>query len=244
MSALYDRIGSGYSVLRRSDPRIAARIDAALGDARTVVNVGAGAGSYEPAGREVMAVEPSSEMIAQRPAGAAPAIRACAEALPFPADAFDAAMAVLTVHHWSDQPRGLAELRRVARGPVVVLTFEPGHPGTWLGDYLPQLRELDAQQTLSFDEYRRQLGEIEVSPVPIPHDCIDGFLYAFWRRPEAYLDPQVRVGSSSFHVLADLDKGLGRLADDLATGAWAWRYGHLLELNEYDAGYRLVVARQ
>ena len=241
MSALYDRIGTGYSLVRQPDPRIAAQIDAALGMAKTVVNVGAGAGSYEPAGRQVTAVEPSAEMIRQRPPGAAPAVQASAEALPFADDSFDAAMAILTVHHWRDQPRGLAEMRRVARGPVVVLTFEHGHPGTWLGDYLPQLREHDARQTLPFEEYPRRLGEIEVTPVPVPHDCIDGFLYAFWRRPEAYLDPAVRAGSSSFRVLPGLDAGLSRLAADLAGGEWERRYGHLLALDEFDAGYRLVV---
>jgi SAM-dependent methyltransferase len=242
VSALYDRIGTGYSLVRQPDPRIAARIGAALGKAKTVVNIGAGAGSYEPAGRQVTAVEPSAGMIRQRPTGAAPAVKASAEALPFADDSFDAAMAILTVHHWSDQPRGLAEMRRVARGPVVVLTFEHGHPGTWLGDYLPQLREHDAGQALPFEEYRRRLGEIEVTPVPVPHDCIDGFLYAFWRRPEAYLDPKVRAGSSSFRVLPGLDAGLSRLATDLASGEWERQYGHLLALDEFDAGYRLVVA--
>jgi len=242
VSALYDRIGTGYSLVRQPDPRIAARIDAALGKAKTVVNIGAGTGSYEPAGRQVTAVEPSAEMIRQRPPGAAPAVQARAEALPFADDSFDAAMAILTVHHWSDQPRGLTEMRRVAHGPVVVLTFEQGHPGTWLGDYLPQLREHDAGQTLPFEEYRRRLGEIEVTPVPVPHDCIDGFLYAFWRRPEAYLDPAVRAGSSSFRVLPGLDAGLSRLAADLASGEWERRYGHLLQFEEFDAGYRLVVA--
>ena len=242
MSALYDRIGTGYSLVRQPDPRIAARIEAALGKAKTVVNVGAGAGSYEPVGRQVTAVEPSAEMIRQRPPGAAPAVQASAEALPFADDSFDAAMAILTVHHWRDQPRGLAEMRRVARGPVVVLTFEHGHPGTWLGDYLPQLREHDAGQTLPFEEYRDQLGEIEVTPVSVPHDCIDGFLYAFWRRPEAYLDPAVRAGSSSFRVLPGLDAGLSRLAADLASGEWERRYGHLLQFEDFDAGYRLVVA--
>ena len=241
--ALYDRIGTGYSAVRRADPRIAALIDAALGEARTVVNVGAGTGSYEPAGRQVTAIEPSAEMIRQRPAHAAPAVQASAEDLPFPDNSFDAAMAVLTVHHWRDQAKGLAELRRVARGRVVVLTFQPGHPGTWLGDYLPGLRELDAKQAPPLGLYRRELGEVTIAPVPIPHDCVDGFLYAFWRRPEAYLDPAIRAGSSSFHVLADVEAGLTRLADDLVSGAWVSRYGHLLELEEYDAGYRLVVAR-
>lgn len=243
MTPLYDRIGSGYAAIRRPDPRIAALIEAALGDAESVVNVGAGAGSYEPAGREVTAVEPSAAMIRQRAPGAAPVVQASAEALPFQDDSFDAAMAVLTVHHWSDPLRGLAEMRRVARGPVVVLTFEHGHPGTWLGDYLPQLREHDLGQTVPFEEYRRVLGAIEVLPVPVPYDCIDGFLYAWWRRPEAYLDPQVRAGSSSFRVLPGLDEGLARLAADLASGAWERRYGHLLALDAFDAGYRLVVGR-
>lgn len=239
---LYDRIGTGYSALRRTDPRIAARIEAALGDARTVINVGAGAGSYEPAGREVTAVEPSGEMIAQRPVGAAPAVQASAEHLPFPTDASDAAMAVLTVHHWAHKARGLSEMRRVARGRVVILTFDPAHPGTWLGDYLPELRALDARQMPPIDDYARWIGDVMVSPVPIPHDCLDGFLYAFWRRPEAYLDPAVRTGSSSFRLLGGLDAGLHRLADDLANGAWDRRYGHLRELEEFDAGYRLIVS--
>ena len=244
MTALYDRIGAGYSALRRPDPRIARLIDAALGDARTVLNVGAGAGSYEPAGRGVTAVEPSAEMIRQRPPGAGPAVQAHAEDLPFGDDSFDAAMAVLTVHHWQDARRGLAELRRVARGPVVVLTFEHRHPGAWIGDYLPALRELDARLTMPFDVYADALGELSVETVPIPHDCLDGFLYAYWRRPEAYLDPRIRAGISSFHLLSGLEDGLARLADDLASGAWAERYRHLLELEEFDAGYRLVVARQ
>lgn len=239
---LYDRIGTGYSAQRRTDPRIAARIEAALGDARMVINVGAGAGSYEPAGRKVTAVEPSGEMIAQRPAGAAPAVQASAEHLPFPTDAFDAAMAVLTVHHWTHKADGLREMRRVARGRVVILTFDPAHSGTWLGDYLPELRALDARQMPPMDDYARWLCDVMVSPVPIPHDCRDGFLHAFWRRPEAYLDPAVRAGSSSFRLLAGLDAGLRRLADDLASGAWDRRYGHLRELEEFDAGYRLVVA--
>ncbi|WP_305095978.1 class I SAM-dependent methyltransferase [Croceibacterium aestuarii] len=240
---LYDRIGLDYANLRKPDPRIAARIEAALGDAKTIVNVGAGTGSYEPTRREVTAVEPSAAMIAQRPAGSAPVVQARAEALPFPDDSFDAAMAVLTVHHWTDPLQGLREMRRVARGPVAVLTFEQGHPGTWLGDYLPEIRALDAGQTIPFEDYRRALGEIDVQTVPIPHDCSDGFLYAYWRRPEAYLDPQVRSGSSTFHVLTGLEPGLARLTDDLASGAWRRRYGDLLTLDEFDAGYRLVVTR-
>lgn len=242
MGALYDRIGADYAHLRKPDPRIAGRIELALGQARRVVNVGAGTGSYEPADRELVAVEPSFEMIRQRPVGAAPAIQARAEDLPFLDGEFDAAMAVLTVHHWSGKAQGLREMRRVSAGPVVLLTFDPAHPGTWLGDYFRQLRELDARAMPALGLYREVLGEVEIAPVPIPHDCTDGFLYAYWRRSEDYLDPRIRSGSSSFHLLDNLEGGLAQLADDLASGAWQLRYGDLLELDELDAGYRLVVA--
>ncbi len=242
MDPIYDRIGQGYSALRKPDPRIAAQIHSALGDARSVVNVGAGAGSYEPFDRELVAVEPSTEMIFQRPPGSARVVQAMAEQLPFEDDSFDAAMCVLTLHHWADKAAGLREMRRVSRGRVVILTFDPAHQGNWLPDYLPELRVLDDAQMPPLSYYEEALGKVEVSPVAIPHDCIDGFLYAYWRRPEAYLDPHIRQGSSSFWALDNPDQGLGRLEADLANGAWTKRYGHLLELNEFDAGYRLVLA--
>lgn len=241
MSALYDTIGIDYANLRRPDPRIAAMIVDVLGPAASVLNVGAGAGSYEPADRRVTAVEPSLEMIRQRPANAAPAVQASAEALPFPDASFDAVMAVLTVHHWSDKPAGMAEMRRVSRGPVVLLTFDPAHR-PWLTDYLPQLAELDEAQMPAMADYANWLGPVTVSPVPIPHDCIDGFLYAWWRRPEAYLDPRIRAGSSSFWALGDVDDALERVRADLASGEWDRRYPGLREQESYDAGYRLVVA--
>lgn len=240
--ACYDRIGAGYAARRRPDPRIAAAVHAALGSAGTVLNVGAGTGNYEPTDARVTAVEPSAEMIRQRPPDAAPAIRASAEDLPFRDRSFDAAMAVLTVHHWSDPARGLAELRRVTRGPVVLLTYDPAHPGGWLPDYLPALRALDAERMPAMADYEAWLGGVEVAPVPIPHDCTDGFLYAWWRRPDAYLDPHVRSASSSFHAI-DAAAGLARLADDLASGTWERRYGHYLSMEACDLGYRLVVAR-
>jgi len=165
----YDTIGLDYADLRRPDPRIAALIECALGGAETVLNVGAGTGSYEPSGRRVTALEPSATMIAQRPVGAAPAIQGHAEALPFPDDSFDAAMAVLTVHHWSDQPQGLRELRRVARGPVAVLTFNPlARP--WLTAYLPELAALDEAQMPTIGDYDRHLGPVDIQPVPVPRD--------------------------------------------------------------------------
>lgn len=241
MSARYDRIGVDYSNLRKPDPRIAARIHAALGDAETVVNVGAGAGSYEPADRKVTAVEPSAEMIRQRPASLGPAIQGVAEALPFEDDAFDAAMAVLTVHHWTDQAKGLRELRRVSRGPVVILTFDPGLRGFWLEDYFPGLAALDDRQMPPLSAYAQSLGPVRIETVPVPHDCVDGFLCAYWRRPAAYLDPKIRAAMSSFWALGDVAAEEARLSADLESDAWAERYGRLLEMEEYDAGYRLVV---
>lgn len=240
--AAYDTIGLDYADLRRPDPRIAALIECALGGAETVLNVGAGTGSYEPSGRRVTALELSATMIAQRPVGAAPAIQGHAEALPFPDDSFDAAMAVLTVHHWSDQPQGLRELRRVARGPVAVLTFDPlARP--WLTDYLPELAVLDEAQMPAIGDYARHLGPVDIQPVPVPRVCSDGFLYAYWARPAAYLDPRIRTGSSSFWKLPAAQAGLARLERDLASGAWHERHGHLLEQNALDVGYRLIVTR-
>lgn len=207
-----------------------------------MLNVGAGTGSYEPSDREVTALEPSTEMIRQRPATAAPAIQGEAEALPFPDRSFDAAIAVLTVHHWTDKGRGLREMRRVSRGPVVVLTFDPAHRDNWLLDYFPGLATLDDGQMPAMAEYKRHLGPVEISPVPVPHDCTDGFLYAYWRRPAAYLDSRIRRGMSSFWALEAADEGLERLASDLDSGEWERRYGALRGLEEIDAGYRLVVA--
>lgn len=240
MAALYDTIGVDYANLRKPDPRIAAQIEAALGAARTVLNVGAGAGSYEPVDREVTAVEPSLEMIRQRPRGAAPVVQASAESLPLADNSLDAAMAILTVHHWANKARGLAEMRRVSRGPVVLLTFDPAHRGNWLTDYLPELIDLDEQIMPQMSDYGRWLGALELTPLPIPHDCSDGFLYAYWRRPRAYLDPRIRAAMSSFWVIAGVEDGLRRLENDLDSGLWHGRHGHLLGLDTIDAGYRLV----
>jgi len=241
MQPLYDSIGIDYARLRRPDPRIAAQIHAALGNARTVLNVGAGAGSYEPSNRSVTAVEPSAQMISQRPSGAAPVLQASAEDLPFPDNFFDAAMTVLSVHHWTDKRRGLHEMRRVARGPVVVLTFDPEHAYFWLADYIPALRDLDQGPMPTLSELAAWLGPVEIAPVPIPHDCTDGFLCAYWRRPEAYLDPKVRAAISSFAKLTNIAAPLQRLARDIETGEWARRHSALLDMAFCDCGYRLVV---
>ncbi len=242
MPAVYDTIGVNYADLRRPDPRIAGLIDRALGNAETVLNVGAGTGSYEPATRAVTALEPSAAMIRQRPAGAAPVIQGRAEALPFADDSFDAAMAILTIHHWANQPQGLRELRRVARGAVVMLTFDP-QARPWLTDYLPDLAALDETQMPALSDYAHHLGPVDAHPVPVPRDCSDGFLYAYWARPAAYLDPRIRTGSSSFWKLPAAAAGLERLERDLASGAWTDRYGHLLKQDALDVGYRLIVTR-
>ena len=241
METRYDTIGMSYARLRRPDARIAACIRRALGPARTVLNVGAGTGSYEPEDRDVVAVEPSIEMSRKRKPGSARATQACAEALPFDDDSFDASMAILTIHHWADKAGGLREMRRVTRGPIVLLTFDPASR-PWPTDYFAGLAELDEAQMPAIEDYAKWLGAVEIAPVPVPHDCSDGFLYAYWRRPAAYLDPELRSGSSSFWALRDIEAGLHRLERDLATGEWERRYGELLGLEAYDAGYRLVVA--
>ncbi len=242
MSELYDTIGRGYAAYRRPDVRVAAALMTALGDAASVVSVGAGAGSYEPCDRRVVAVEPASTMIAQRPTAAAPVVRAYGTALPFVARAFDASLAVLTLHHWSDQLGGLRELRRVARRRVVLLTWEPDGAPFWLLDYFPEIATIDGAQFLTMAQLRRCLGPLTVQALPVPHDCTDGFLGAYWRRPEVYLDAGARRAISTFAKLRDAEAGLARLRDDLASGEWRRRYGHLLGLAELDLGYRLVVA--
>jgi SAM-dependent methyltransferase len=247
--ASYDRIGRGYSDFRRADPRIAAAIDEALGDARSVLNVGAAAGSYEPAGREVVAVEPSAEMIAQRPAGSPSVVQASAEALPFADGSFEAAMAVLSDHHWRDRTAGLREMRRVASGPVVIVNVDPGlAQGFWLTrDYLPGFVGLIPAPYRRpghwRDELQRLFGEIEVQPVPVPHDCADGFFQSYWRRPRAYLDRRIRDGISVFHRLpaAEVGAAMDELRRDLEGGRWEERNPGLLEERELDVGLRLVV---
>jgi SAM-dependent methyltransferase len=248
MAARYDRIGRTYTATRGTDPRIAAHIWDALGDARTVVNVGAGAGSYEPPDRDVTAVEPSAVMIAQRPPGAAPAVQASAEALPFADASFDAAMAVLTIHHWSDFPAGAAELRRVARDRIVVLSWDPTYAGRfWLSaEYFPEAwRREDVADFPSLAEQAAAFGDADVEVMEVPWDCRDGFFSSFWRRPEAYLDPAVRAGISTLAKRSDeeLAEGIARLRADLDSGAWARRHADLLERETLDLGYRLLVGR-
>jgi SAM-dependent methyltransferase len=245
----YNEIGADYGRTRRPDPRIARRIRAALGDARTVVNVGAGTGAYEPDDLEVTAVEPEAAMVAARPLAAAPCVLAAAESLPFADASFDAAMGVLTLHHWTDVAAGLRELRRVARRRVVLLTWDPEFDDAlWLTtDYLPVIRVRDRAIFPRLSVVRAGLQPLRgftVDPVPVPCDCSDGFLGAWWRRPAAYLDPAVQTGISSFCELGPKVIGppLARLAADLECGEWERRFGGLLELDELDLGYRLITA--
>jgi SAM-dependent methyltransferase len=240
---LYDTIGAAYTMTRRTEPRIAAQVWAALGDARTVLNVGAGTGSYEPPGRNVTAVEPSALMRAQRPAGAAPCVDAAAENLPFEDQSFDAAMAFATIHHWPDPIAGLREMRRVARR-VVVFTNDASDPDRfWLNrDYLPEHNDLWAGWP-SLTELARAIGA-RIEPVPIPWDCADGFYEAYWRRPEAYLDDRVRRGISIWaRVGPDAEqRAVRRLRDDLASGRWAERNRDLLDLDAAELDSRLLIA--
>ncbi|WP_422344996.1 class I SAM-dependent methyltransferase [Parasphingorhabdus sp.] len=242
MRPLYDRIGIGYAGLRRPDPRIAKAIHDALGSAQSVLNVGAGTGSYEPADRHVTALEPSAEMIRQRPPESAKAHQGIAENLPFADDQFDAVMAVLTVHHWTDLDAGLREMRRVAKDRVVILTFDPASDYFWLADYIPEIITIDQPIMPKISAYEKILGKLAIENILIPCDCTDGFLGAYWRRPSAYLDSAIRSAISTFAKLDNAADGLARLEQDLASGDWDKQYGHLMELETLDIGYRLIVA--
>ena len=242
MTALYDGIGRTYSDRRASDPRIAAVIEAALDDCNSILNVGAGTGAYESASKALIAVEPSRTMIAQRPPGAAPVVQALAESLPFRDGSFDAVLGILTVHHWKDQERGFAECRRVARSRVVFFTIDFDVLARfWLFDYFPELM-IDRHIFPRIDRFADFFRSVELIPVPIPADCRDGFLGAYWRRPRAYLDPLVRAGISTFSRIGDVGANLARLETDIDSGAWQRRYSALEHQSALDSGYRVVIA--
>jgi len=245
----YSVHGEHYSSHRRADPAIAAQVHEALGDARKILNVGAGAGSYEPSDREVVAVEPSAAMRARRPAHLTPAIDAVAEDLPFDDDAFDASMALATVHQWTDLGRGLAEMRRVTRGPVVVMAFDPSSTdGYWLAQYAPELMDVIRRRDPPLAAIREALGGTsEVRRVAIPRDCQDGFSDAYYARPEAFLDPSVRRAQSSWAFLAPgVEEAIvERLREALASGEWDRSHGFLRALERWDdSSLRLVIARR
>ncbi|HEX4392526.1 MAG TPA: methyltransferase domain-containing protein [Mycobacterium sp.] len=243
----YDQTGITYSQTRRADPRIAAAINRAVRGAASLANIGAGSGSYEPA-NTVVAVEPSRVMIGQRPTGGAPAIQAAAEALPLRTGAVEAALAVLTVHHWTDLAAGISEMRRVARDRAIVLTWDHNViKGFWLlRDYLPAAGETDARLAVPIHDLVSLLGRDTVSivTIPVPHDCVDGFGGAYWRRPDAYLDAVIQQGMSLFSMTPEqhVQEGLARLRADLTSGEWQRRNADLLHRTELDLGYRLLVA--
>jgi SAM-dependent methyltransferase len=242
----YETHGAGYGLRRRTDPRIASYVHQALADAKTVINVGAGAGSYEPEDRYVVAVEPSAQMRSERPAHRVPAIDARAESLPFDDGCFDAAMAMVTVHQWSDSDSGLTELRRVSRGPVVILTFDgDALDRLWLSEYVPELHEAERKRYPEIDHIREVLGgPSTVTPVPIPIDCVDGFTEAFYARPEMFLEAGVRRSQSAWGFV---EPGVearftDHLASDLSSGRWDRSYGALRAQPEFVGALRLVTA--
>jgi SAM-dependent methyltransferase len=242
----YDRIGRGYARTRREDPRLAQRIHSALGDSRTVVNVGAGTGSYEPRDRYVIAIEPSDVMASQRPPDLPPAIRSSAGTIPLRDQSVDAAMAILTLHHWDqEQELGVRELRRVTRGPIVILTYDPEISGRmWLmADYLREVAKLDHQVFPRVEKLASWLGgTTNVATVEIPNDTPDWTLGSFWAHPERVLDPAARDATSGFARMppAVVDRVTEAVRRDLKSGAWDRRHGHLRELPGFDAGLRLI----
>lgn len=236
----------GYGPYRRADPRILRQIARAVGGAASVVNIGAGTGAYEPPNRRVVAVEPSDTIIAQRRAGSAPVVKAFAEALPFKDGGYAASMAILTLHHWQDPIAGLHEMQRVSRRRAVVLTMDPNKISEfWFYRYFPDVAWADSLRFPSLATVADALGgDVRIEDVPVPHDCRDGFLGAYWRRPSAYLEARVRRTISPLAMIGDDDllNGLRHLSDDLRSGAWESAHSWLLELDELDVGYRLVVA--
>lgn len=244
MAVIYDTIGTTYSLGRRSDPRIASVIERALEGCASVLNVGAGAGSYEPRHCNLIALEPSRVMILQRAVDAAPVVQARAEALPFADRSFDAVLGVLTAHHWSDQTQGFAECARVARDRVVFLTIDPEVlKEFWIYRYFPSLLTIDGRIFPGIERFAEAFASVEVKSVPIPADCCDGFLGAYWRRPSAYLDPLVRHSISTFSMInaREIDLGLEELQSEVKSGAWAERHAAIKDLNALDVGYRIVI---
>ena len=244
MAVNYDALAVDYQAYRIPDRRISEKINTHLENAGSVLNVGAGTGSYEPLHCKVVALEPSQEMISKRGIDKAEAILGSAENIPFQDDAFEIAMGILTIHHWRNLPRGLAEMKRVARRKVVLLTWIDDSPRFWMQDYFPEMRNIDHQIFPTLTELESYLGNIKVEVVEIPEDCTDGFMCAYWKRPAAYLDHRVRAAISTFSRMSDYEAGLAKLKDDLESGEWKSKYGQLLEMNSLDLGYRLVVSEK
>ena len=244
MNAIYDDIGINYSVMRCTDPHIAKQLYAELQGATRIVNIGAGTGSYEPENGDLVAVEPSSEMISQRKMGSHPVEQAFAEKLPFENKSFSHAMTVLSMHHWQNRALAFREINRVTTEKFVAITWDPVSEPFWLTrDYFPEIHEMDKAIFPDLEELNEHFDDIIMKPLPIPSDCQDGFFAAFWKRPQAYLQRQVRQSMSPFSKVKNLPEGLQKLEDDLASGAWAKNNHDILALSSLDVGYRLVSAK-
>ena len=237
----YDILAEQYSNYRKPDPKIAARINSHVQGAQSVLNIGAGMGSYEPEGCEVVAIEPSYEMIAKRKRAEAALIMGLAEDLPFRDNGFDVSMAILTIHHWADVALGLREMLRVSKYRIVLFTWIGYGSNFWLEEYIPEIKTIDEKLFPTLVKLEQLLGGISVEKIEIPYDCTDGFMCAYWRRPEAYLDPDVRKAISTFSRISDYHEGLNMLRDDIKSGVWYKRHSHLFEKQSLDLGYRLVV---
>lgn len=244
MNPLYDAIGTNYAVTRRTDPQIAQQLYAELAGATQIVNIGAGTGSYEPEGVDLVAVEPSAEMISQRKSGAHPVEQAFAEKLPFADNSFSHAMTVLSMHHWTNRAAAFREINRVATERFVAITWDPTAEPFWLTrDYFPEIYETDKAIFPDLAELEEYFAEVKIRPLQIPNNCQDGFFAAFWQRPEAYLSSQVRQAMSPFAKITSLSEGLQKLKTDLTSGAWAAKNHAILGVPFLDAGYRLVTAK-
>ncbi|MCA9997350.1 MAG: class I SAM-dependent methyltransferase [Anaerolineales bacterium] len=244
MDALYDKIGVSYSVMRCTDPKVAAQLYAELQGATRIVNIGAGTGSYEPENVDLVAVEPSAEMISQRKAGSYRVEQAFAEKLPFADDSFSHAMTVLSMHHWQNRALAFSEINRVATEKFVAITWDPQSEPFWLTrDYFPEIHEMDKRIFPKMEAFGEHFDDVVVRPLQIPNDCQDGFFAAFWQRPEAYLSSQVRQAMSPFAKVTNLSEGLQKLEDDLKRGIWAKNNRAILGLSSLDAGYRIVSAK-
>jgi SAM-dependent methyltransferase len=243
MQEIYDRIGAGYHHSRQADSNLTSLIRQALSGAERIINIGAGTGSYEPEDARLLAVEPSATMIAQRPHNAHPAILARADDIPVTDQSFTHAMTVLSMHHWPDRAAAFAEIKRITSQKFIAVTWLPENHNFWLtADYFPEIQTIDEQIFPSEAEWQEHFSHTTIQPIMIPADCQDGFLAAFWQRPERYLDARVRQAMSTFGKIKHLDEGLNRLRKDLANGAWHRRYGQLLNEDSFDAGYRLFTA--
>ncbi|MDY6843554.1 MAG: class I SAM-dependent methyltransferase, partial [Thermodesulfobacteriota bacterium] len=237
----YDQLAEQYRSYRRPDPRIAARIQFHIDKAKRVLNVGAGMGSYEPENCNIVAIEPSHEMITRRKNSKATLIQGVAENLPFRDNVFDISMGILTIHHWSDIVSGLKEMARVSKNKLILFTWIGYGNEFWLENYIPEIKGVDYKLFPSLAELERILGDISVETIEIPYDCSDGFMCAYWRRPEAYLDPRVRKAISTFSRIPDIQERVERLQNDIYSGAWRQKHSHLLGKESLDLGYRLVV---